>query len=193
MSHPAEQKHQLRKFLRRTRRNLSAQQQQQAALGITQTLKQQLGNKQQLKIALYYASDGEIDLSDFIDYCALRNIELYLPVIHALKPTLWFGRYTPDTPMYNNRFGIPEPATKLAIEPWQLSMVLMPLVGFDSDGGRLGMGGGFYDRTFAGLNRWPRKPKLIGVAHECQKVDKIPTESWDLALDGVITDQNSYF
>ena len=72
----------------------------------------------------------------------------------------------------------------------RLDLVLMPLVGFDSTGSRLGMGGGFYDRSFAFLRRrqkW-RKPNLIGAAFDCQKVEQIDGQSWDVPLSGVMTE-----
>jgi 5-formyltetrahydrofolate cyclo-ligase len=73
-----------------------------------------------------------------------------------------------------------------------LDYVLFPLVGFDAQGSRLGMGGGFYDRTFAQTTRWPKRPKLIGVAHDCQKVATLPLEPWDITLEAVVTDQGIY-
>ena len=73
-------------------------------------------------------------------------------------------------------------------------MVLLPLVGFDANGARLGMGGGFYDATFAfkqkpAVQTKPTaKPWLFGVAHACQQVDALTTEAWDIPLQGVVTD-----
>ncbi|TCS43742.1 5-formyltetrahydrofolate cyclo-ligase [Reinekea marinisedimentorum] len=188
----ASQKSQMRTFLRRTRRNLSPEQQQDAAYRLSQVIRQHVGQQRNVKIALYHANDGEIDLSFFIEQCHKRDFELYMPVIHSFKPTLWFARYSPGSAMYSNRFGIPEPLHGEPIAPWQLNLVLLPLVGFDTAGGRLGMGGGFYDRTFAHQRRWPKKPKLFGVAHECQKVESIPVEAWDIPLAGVFTDKQAY-
>ncbi|MFP9005247.1 5-formyltetrahydrofolate cyclo-ligase, partial [Pseudomonas aeruginosa] len=77
---------------------------------------------------------------------------------------------------------------------WALDLVLLPLVGFDEQGGRLGMGGGFYDRSLAYLARRKNghKPTLIGLAHECQKVDRLALASWDIPLAGTVTDAGWY-
>ena len=75
-----------------------------------------------------------------------------------------------------------------------LDLVLVPLVGFDDQGTRLGMGGGFYDRSFATrlFRRYWRKPRLIGVAYELQRVAHLDRQPWDVALDGVVTEQRLY-
>ena len=66
----------------------------------------------------------------------------------------------------------------------------MPLVGFDHQGYRLGMGGGYYDATLAYMRHrrsW-RKPRLVGIAYECQRVEKLPHDPWDMPLDAVVTE-----
>ena len=78
--------------------------------------------------------------------------------------------------------------------PWALDLVLLPLVAFDANGNRMGMGGGYYDRTFSFKSRGQSipGPKLIGLAHELQRVDRLPVENWDIPLAGIISDQASY-
>jgi 5-formyltetrahydrofolate cyclo-ligase len=98
--------------------------------------------------------------------------------------------------MRANRFGIPEPTSKgRHIRPARhLDVLLVPLVGFDSTGNRIGMGGGYYDRTLAFLNRrrqW-RRPRLIGIAHECQRVAAIEPRAWDVPLQAVATERRLY-
>jgi 5-formyltetrahydrofolate cyclo-ligase len=107
--------------------------------------------------------------------------------------------------MAKNVFGIPEPeGCKNTFPAAGLDLVLAPLVAFDSQCHRIGMGGGYYDRTFAFLNTQKEKrglasvdegelkdlsqPFLMGVAHVCQQVDVIQPESWDVTLDGICTD-----
>ncbi len=96
--------------------------------------------------------------------------------------------------MHHNRYGIAEPLTPLS-SFWrvsQLDIVLFPLVAFDSSGGRLGMGGGFYDRTFAHLLNSRKRPGFVGVAYEEQQVASLPIEPWDIPLDAVVTPEKIY-
>lgn len=98
--------------------------------------------------------------------------------------------------MRRNIYGIPEPALRnnRLRPPWALDLLLVPLVGFDPECNRLGMGGGFYDRSLAYLARrlhW-RRPTLIGIAHEIQKVDRLDTQPWDIPLDMVATEARVY-
>jgi 5-formyltetrahydrofolate cyclo-ligase len=117
---------------------------------------------------------------------------IYLPVLQGRA--LQFVRFRPGlTSLRPNQFGIPEPRALPAttIAPSQLDLVLLPLVAFDSQGGRLGMGSGFYDRTFAFVQaRRPRcRPLLIGLAHRLQQVAALPSEPWDVPIAGVATDK----
>ena len=88
-----------------------------------------------------------------------------------------------------NKFGIaePKPDVSAIILPGQLDIIFMPLVAFDDQGQRLGMGGGFYDRTLASLPQGCNKPLLVGLAHQCQQVDMVPAEPWDVPLPRVLT------
>ncbi len=181
----------LRQSLRARRRQLSKQEQLKASLDLLSVIKPFLRPGVR-HIALYTAMDGEINLTPIIHYCIKRRIKLYLPVINRFKPTLSFAYYHLDAEMTANKFGIPEPLHGQRIKIWQLNTVLLPLVGFDEQGARLGMGGGFYDRTFARAHQWPGAARLFGVAHECQKVECIPTDSWDINLSGVLTNKKAY-
>ena len=93
--------------------------------------------------------------------------------------------------MRRGDFGIQEPAGGPIRAARNLDIILTPLVAFDSAGNRIGMGGGYYDRTFAFLKRrttW-RKPKLIGIAFGLQEVDAVPVDTWDVPLDGILTEK----
>lgn len=142
-------------------------------------------------LALYLAVDGEIDPSPLVAEARAAGKQLYLPVL-ATDGTdaLRFAAWHPDTPMQLNRFKIPEPSSDTADlrTPTQLDLVFTPLVAFDARGNRLGMGGGFYDRSFAFLKSGARKPLLIGLAFEFQLQSELRAESWDIPLAGVATD-----
>jgi 5-formyltetrahydrofolate cyclo-ligase len=144
-------------------------------------------------IACYLPNDGELDLTYLISQAWTMGKSIYLPVlsIHH-RNHLHFLSYRRDDELVTNRFGIPEPVLhrRNMIDIKCLDLVLMPLVGFDSNGNRLGMGGGFYDRSFAFLRRrqkW-RKPSLIGAAYDFQEVERLKRNSWDVPLAGVMTE-----
>ncbi|PID41690.1 MAG: 5-formyltetrahydrofolate cyclo-ligase [Proteobacteria bacterium] len=152
------------------------------------------------KIALYLANDGEID-----PVCAVRFLwetgkQVYLPVLHPLgKRLLYFIPFTPETRLIRNKYGIHEPEAQLTrrIPAWSLDMVLLPLVAFDRSGGRLGMGGGYYDRTFRFLlnnnnQSPPFRTNLIGLAHSFQEVETLPTEEWDVPLAYIATEKELF-
>jgi 5-formyltetrahydrofolate cyclo-ligase len=136
------------------------------------------------------AADGEIDPALLLVAAQRRNKDCYLPVISPVGvPRLRFKRWRKGEALKTNFYGIAEPRSGPYCPPRTLSLVLMPLVGFDADGNRLGMGKGYYDRTFAFRRRTvQRHPVLLGLAHECQRVEKLEVEAWDLPLDGVVTD-----
>ena len=140
------------------------------------------------------AADGEIDPILLCAAAQRRGKSCYLPVLNAFgSPRLRFKRWNREEVLRNNRYGIPEPRGGRYCMPRALSLVLLPLVGFDASGNRLGMGKGYYDRTFAfRRHAAARRPVLLGLAHECQSVEKLEAEAWDLPLDGVVTDQHWY-
>ena len=174
----------LRQSLRQARRQLSQHQQDQAASLLLEQAIHSPWLQNANRIALYLANDGEVSPHLISDYCWQQGKTTYLPVVQDKQ--LKFALYDADTKWQDNRFGIAEPITTEYINPEALDLVFMPLVGFDAQGGRLGMGGGFYDRSFAGKTA-PQKPQLIGLAHDCQQVAALPLESWDVPLQGIIS------
>ncbi|HIA07866.1 MAG TPA: 5-formyltetrahydrofolate cyclo-ligase [Chromatiaceae bacterium] len=149
------------------------------------------------KIAAFFPSDGEIDPLLLVERAWAMGKRCYFPV---LKPgsanALWFHEYRPGDRLLTNRFGInePDPLKRTRISPMALDIVLTPLVCFDASGTRLGMGGGYYDRSFSHLrrrNRW-FKPKMIGIAFDSQKLNRIPSENWDIPLDAIVSDKQMY-
>lgn len=186
----------LRKSLRESRRALSPEQQANAAFELCNraaNLPEFLSAK---RIAFYLPSDGEIDLTSLLDLALERGQECYLPVIHPVrKEQLLFVRFFAGDTLKANRWGILEPQFQgnNHVKAQTLDLVLVPLVGFDEQGGRLGMGQGFYDRAFAFKRSSQRKrPVLIGVAHECQKLEAIEMQDWDVVMDKILSDRRAY-
>ncbi|MCB8890662.1 5-formyltetrahydrofolate cyclo-ligase [Halomonas malpeensis] len=189
----------LRRELRRKRRALSDAQQQTAAISLCQRLKRLPELQRARRVSLYLPVSGEIDPTPLLPWFEKRRVAVYLPVLRPLSDnSLWFVRFDVDTPMVENRFGIREPCTRFAAQrgnrlpAWALDTLIVPLVGFDARANRMGMGGGFYDRTLAFMKGNGPKPRLIGVAHACQQVSELPVEPWDIPLDMVVSDRTCW-
>ena len=195
MSDISTRRNQLRQLIRQRRQALSEQQQHAAALQLVE----QFSSQPQLcglqHIALYLSNDGELDTRPLIKALWQQGKSVYLPILHPYKAGfLVFQHYLPDSPMSNNKFGIPEPvldATKLKAVS-EIEMIGLPLVAFDQKGNRMGMGGGFYDRTLANAIFCQPAPLLVGLAHQCQQVEQVPVESWDVPLNLVVTPEQLF-
>ena len=185
----------IRQQIRAQRFALSAEQQSSAAIALLEHFSNDSKIQQAQHLAIYLSNDGELDTQPLIDWCWQQGKSVYLPVIHPFTVGhLLFLHYTTHTPLIKNHYGIAEPKldVRSVILPKQLDIICTPLVAFDCNGGRLGMGGGFYDRT---LSAWYQrfksnksaKPYPVGIAHNCQQVSRLPCESWDIPLPEVFT------
>lgn len=183
-----EQRKQLRQQLRNNRKALSQKQQTLAS----EALKHKCIEfaEQYSKFALYLHNDGEINPALAIEALWNLNKTVCLPVMHSFrKGYLNFQVYQRDMVLPPNHYGIPEPQLSAphTIAVSDIDVLFMPLVGFDKKGNRLGMGGGYYDRTLNRILNQQNRPILIGLAHDCQQVDALPIESWDVPLDIILT------
>ena len=188
---------QIRRTIRAQRSSLTTKQQLQNSRAMRRILTRSKLFRNSKRIALYLEADGEIAISQLIPLIKHHKKSTYLPVLHPLPPNrLWFSEYRPGDKLIHNKYGIAEPniIKRKPILPSSLDLVLVPLVAFDRNCNRVGMGGGFYDRTFSFINKKNAYniPKLIGVAHELQRVTSIQTNPWDIQLDGVVTESNFY-
>lgn len=187
---------QLRREMRARRRALSPRKQRNASRQLLKNLSRLPVFKRARHIALYLPNDGEIDPTLVIEQCWRLGKQTYLPVLHPIRHNrLWFVPYQRDTPMRRNIYRILEPVLTAAPRrpAWALDLVLLPLVAFDASGARMGMGGGYYDRTFSFKQRkGPLGPPLIGLAHDIQRVETLPVASWDIPLAGIMTDCRGY-
>lgn len=189
MSISPDDKQKLRRRLRDLRQHLPAEQQTTAATQLVHRVRRLPLWQPARRIALYIAADGEIDPGPLGSAARSENKQLLLPTV-LQGNAMAFARWDADTPLIHNRFAIPQPddsAQRAALST--IDIVFLPVVGWDRFGGRLGMGGGFYDRALRALPAdAASRPLLVGLAHACQEVDRVPTESFDVKLDYVATD-----
>lgn len=185
-----EHRKQLRKALMNKRSQLPKNLQKKSAkLLCTQFMRTLLflrGNR----LAFYFANKTEIDPSMIFQQAIAMGKECYFPILHPVRHNrMLFGHYQLGDDLYENAFGIPEPdiANTEIVSPQSLDLIITPLVGFDAFGNRLGMGGGYYDRTFSFKNEGSHRPLLIGLAYDFQQVELIAPNHWDVPLDMVIT------
>ncbi len=174
----------LRTQCREARRSLTSEQQQHAQAVMHTLLSLPLLQNTSLLIGASLAFDGEVDLMPSMQAFQQAH-QLYLPRLKT-DMTLDFLRWQENVDMKANVLGIPEPTGNQVLSIADLDLVLMPLVGVDLHGNRLGMGAGYYDKSLAEASR---RPYLIGVAHHCQQVEILPIDPWDIPLDALVTEQ----
>lgn len=191
----------IRKELRQTFRNkrlaLSTAQQIKAANQLVSQFQKHPVRQNAQNIALYLSFNGEINTQALIDYFWSLKRNVFVPVLHPFcKGHLLFQALNPDTQMRKNQFGILEPKLDVRyVCPLQnLQLIFTPLVAFDLSGNRLGMGGGFYDRTLLALqnNTIEHPATVVGLAHELQLTSTLPTETWDIPLPYILTSNKLY-
>jgi 5-formyltetrahydrofolate cyclo-ligase len=184
---------QIRQQIRQRRRALTPEQQTQFALQAADRMMAYPPVLLAQTVAVFLSFDGELDTRPLIDQLWRAGKRVYLPVLHPFSPgNLLFLHYHPSSDLVVNRLKIREPKLDVrdVLPLSQLDVLVTPLVAFDAAGQRLGMGGGFYDRT---LQNW-RQHRLqpVGYAHDCQQVDALPTEQWDIPLPAVITPSKTW-
>lgn len=185
-------KQDLRRRLRDKRSQLPIGLQHYFANRITLSLLHSQDFKKAKSIAFYCATFGEVSTELALKHSLAHQKACYLPVLKNKQ--LAFIRVNNSTSLVANRFGILEPPfeERKLIAPEALDLVLMPLVAFDAKCHRLGMGGGFYDRTFSFKRSHMTSPKLVGLAYEFQRVERVPKSDLDVLLDSVITERKRW-
>ena len=182
----------LRKTLRERRRSLPPQQRIAAAEALAGRLLALPFLPASGYVAGYWAMDGEIGLHAVAAATARHRCIYCLPVLHD-DGTLRFAPWRAGDALVTNRYGIPEPDVTPAgaLRAEDMAVLVMPLVGFDADCHRLGMGGGWYDRSLAFRHDRPAPPWLVGAAFAAQRVDALPREAWDVRLDAVCCEDDT--
>ncbi len=183
------EKKRLRQQFKITRSAISAAQRMQTAEAIAQQLIKLPEWIAADYIAGYWASHGEVPLH--IVQMRVQSPKVWcLPMLQADK-TLKFAPWRSGDPLVSNQYGIPEPDTSSssALDATQISIILLPLLAYSRTGTRLGMGGGYYDRSLAFRAVHPSPPLLIGVAYSSQEADLLPTQEWDIKLDMLINER----
>ncbi len=138
-------------------------------------------------IACYFSTEEEFDTAPIIRDILQAQKRCYLPVLLPEK-SLCFSAFKRGDELKLNRYSILEPVNSDVFPAEKLDLVLLPLVAFDLEGRRLGMGGGYYDRTFSFKKTSQKQgPFLLGIGFEDQRVESLSSDIWDVNLDGVLT------
>lgn len=190
-------RNELRRQMRAQRRALTQSQRAAVGVGIAKVVSRLRLLRPGRRIGAYLAHAGEADLTATLALAQRRRCRIYLPAItHRRNGRMEFVRFDPHSPLRRNLFGIAEPDARRAhrIAALKLDLILVPLVAVDPWGARLGSGAGFYDRRLHRLqaDRCWRRPRLIGIAYEFQRVTRLPPQPWDVPLDAVVTDRGCY-
>ena len=183
----------LRRELRQRRRAVSPFHKQLAAKRVVQLFIRSGWLRRGQRIAVYLAIAEELDLQPLIRTAWRRGCKLFVPhIINSKRREMMFYPFHVDSQFITHQWGIkqlarrPQPVVTRALD-----VVLIPTVGYDDKGHRLGMGGGFYDRHFASLRRiQSHRPALIGVAYACQRVSEIGAQAHDIQLDAILTEHS---
>lgn len=183
----------LRKRLRKQRRNLNIWQQRQAEFAISRYFRHhRLQNAE--KVGVYLNAFGEVYTQKLVEYCFKHGKTVYLPMVCAMNQRLrWVNISAQQYHQHRfvlHRLKMYEAKNHRGVDVQQLDVLFMPLLACDTMGMRLGMGGGFYDRTLANA---PQRPYRIGLAHDFQYLAQIlPHQAWDEGLDELWTPQKCY-
>ena len=179
----------LRQQLKTKRKQVDKFQQQYSSTQVLHRLHHFPQLQQAKRVGLYLHAFGEINTQQIIEYCFAQHKQVYLPMICSMNQQLHWVRISKQQ-YRNKRFshhplGMQEPMASRAMHVSKLDVLIMPLLACDVYGTRIGMGGGFYDKTLASA---PNKPLRLGIAHDFQLVqERLPRQVWDQPLDILIT------
>ena len=182
----------LRKNLRKQRRAVNPFQQKQSEQAVLNQLIRIPEFQQAHKIGLYLHAFGEIHTHKIMEYCFAHGKAVFLPMICNMNQRLTWVQISQHQ-YRSKRFshhplGMKEPMAARGLHVSKLDVLIMPLLACDDTGTRIGMGGGFYDKTLATA---AKRPYRLGLAHDFQLLHcNIQREAWDQPLDGLLTPQH---
>ena len=178
----------LRKEISLKRKNLSKKERLDSEKSLVQLWESVGKSYKKNKVALYWPTNGEVITNALISYFFNNGSKCFLPVISNDEENkiIDFALFEEQSRLVKNRFGIPEPSKSKIIDLNKLDIIFLPCVCFDSRGNRIGMGGGFYDKTLSYLSK-KEKTKLIILAYDFQEVESCLPESHDIKADACIT------
>lgn len=181
----------IRNHARRARQALSADERARSSRKITERFLNSRYFLAARTIACYLATWEEVDTTAIIERAWRAEKRIFAPVTGSRRRMI-FCELSPDTPMLRNDFGLWEPQGHAIVAPQDLDVVVTPLVAFDEQRNRIGMGGGYFDCTFAFLKdrRYWLRPKLIGLAFDCQKVEDCAPKPWDIRVSRVFSESS---
>ena len=187
-----QEKSELRRRLRRARAQLSGEERAAAEREIGRLLKRRI--KRGGRIGVYWPMGSELRLDGFVRAAQKRGAKLYLPYIEPRSRRMWFTPYPADGVKQERKRGraklhVPQFAGH-KIRVHGLSILLVPIVGIDREGYRLGQAGGYYDATLSAMKH-RLQAKTIGVGFACQLVDRLPHEAHDVPLDGFVSERGA--
>lgn len=179
----------IRRTAREARRSLSAEERREASARIAATVVHSHFFRRSRRIACYLPMPEEVDTWPIIERAWRMKKRIFAPML-APERLLRFREVRPDTTLVTTGFGLQEPVSGDELSARELDLVITPLVAFDDSASRIGMAGGYYDRTFSFLRgrKSLLRPRLVGVAFACQHVEKVPLNPWDIGLYRVITE-----
>ncbi|MDC7702283.1 5-formyltetrahydrofolate cyclo-ligase [Vogesella indigofera] len=186
-SSAAADKARLRREIRQARKAIPAAQRHHAEQAISRHARRFFRHGR--RIGAYVATGSELGLDALMARALAHGCRVSLPALPQRGRKMLFSVLDARGRWYHNRYGIPE----FDGANWRardLEILFVPLLAVDEQGYRMGQGGGFYDTTLAYLNgfrRW-RRPLLVGVAFDCQRVAAVPKEAWDVQLDYLLTE-----
>lgn len=159
----------------------------EAPLALARTGLDFTGLKPPLVVSGFHPFKSEIDVLPLLARLTSEGWATALPIVKAERQPLIFRQWAPGEPTVPGVWGIPMPAEDAPeVEP---DVLLVPLLGFDRWGYRLGYGGGFFDRTLAAL---AKKPLAIGISYERARLETIHPQHWDIPMDYVVTERGVY-